>query len=247
MISIITPAYNASRFIAKTIESVQAQSYTDWEMLIADDVSQDNTVEIVQSYMQNDKRIKLTVLDDNLGAANARNTIIRKAEGKYIAFLDSDDLWKPDKLEKQLVFMEKHNLAFTCTAYECITEDGRRVLYTVNAPKRIGYRRFLRNTAIGTLTVMINREMTGEFEIPDIRSSHDMALWLDIMKRGFKAYGLNENLAKYRLVGDSNTSAKWKAAMDVWKVFRDIEKLNAIYSAYNFAGYVWNAVKKRLK
>lgn len=247
MISIITPAYNASRFIGKTIESVQAQSYTNWELLIADDVSQDNTADIVRQYAQTDNRIRLTTLDDNLGAAEARNVIIRKARGKYIAFLDSDDLWRPEKLEKQLGFMEKYKLAFTCTAYECISEDGQKVLYTVKAPGQIGYRRFLRNTAIGTLTVMINREMTGEFEMPDIRSSHDMALWLDIMKRGFKAHGLNENLAQYRLVGDSNTSAKWKAAKDVWKVYRNIERLNWFDAVFYFTGYAVNAILKRIK
>ena len=116
----------------------------------------------------------------------------------------------------------------------------------IKAPKKMTYHSYLRNTLIGCLTVIIDREKTGDFEMPNIRSSHDMALWLLIMKRGFLAYGLNENLAYYRIVSNSNTSKKWKAAKEVWDVYRKVEKLNIMYSAYNFIGYVYNAIKKRM-
>ncbi|MFO7790644.1 MAG: glycosyltransferase family 2 protein [Bacteroidales bacterium] len=247
MISIITPAYNASQFISDTIDSVAGQTFKDWELLIVDDCSRDNTAEIVQAYADHDSRIKLIKNTENTGAAEARNVALRQAKGHYIAFLDSDDMWKPGKLEKQLSFMQGNDYAFTFTGYECVNEKADRVLYRVKAKHRFSYRKFLRNTAIGTLTVMINRDKTGFFEMPRIRSSHDMALWLDIMKRGYKAYGLNECLAQYRLVEGSNTAGKLKAAKDVWKVYRDIEKLNLMYSCFNFAGYAVNAIIKRMK
>ncbi|MDA3820250.1 MAG: glycosyltransferase family 2 protein [Candidatus Delongbacteria bacterium] len=247
MISIITPAYNASQFISNTIESVIAQTYKDWEMLIVDDCSSDNTMEIVQDYAKRDTRIRLIQNAENTGAAEARNVALRQAKGHYIAFLDSDDMWKPGKLEKQLSFMQGNDYAFTFTGYECVNEKADKVLYNVNAKEAFSYRKFLRNTAIGTLTVMINRDKTGFFEMPRIRSSHDMALWLDIMKRGYKAYGLNECLAQYRLVEGSNTAGKLKAAKDVWRVYRDIEKLNLMYSCFNFTGYAVNAILKRMK
>ncbi|MFO8054280.1 MAG: glycosyltransferase family 2 protein, partial [Bacteroidales bacterium] len=210
MISVVTPAYNAARFIQETVKSVQRQTYQDWEMLIVEDCSSDDTVQIVRNLAAEDARIRLFALEENVGAAEARNIAFRHANGQYIAFLDSDDLWLPEKLEKQLRFLQENNYAFTYTDYECITEDGSAVLYTVHAPAEIGYRRFLRNTTIGTLTVMIDREKTGDFEMPQIRSSHDIALWLALMRKGHKAFGLQEVLAQYRQVGTSNTASKWK-------------------------------------
>ncbi len=247
MISIITPSYNVARFISETIESVQKQTYQEWEMLIVDDCSKDDTVEIVEEYARQDERIKLIQLDANVGAAEARNIALRQAIGPYIAFLDSDDLWYPDKLTKQMDFIRKHDYAFTYTDYECISEDASKILYTVRAPFSIDYSAYLKNTTIGTLTVLINRDKTGLFEMPAIRSSHDMALWLDLMRRGYNAYGLPEVLGQYRQVEGSNTASKWRAAKDVWKVYRDTEKLNVVSSAWNFVHYAVNAALKRTK
>lgn len=245
MISIIVPAYNSSKHISKTIESVLTQTFSDWEMLIVDDCSTDNTVEIVSAFA--DERIKLIRNDINTGAAGARNKAIRIAKGPYIAFLDSDDMWLPEKLEKQLAFMKNNDLAFSFTAYECVSESADKLLYSVKAKESFSYKKFLKNTAIGTLTVMINRDKTGDFEMPEIRSSHDMALWLEIMKRGWNAYGLDICLAQYRNVDGSNSSGKLKAASDVWKVYRKIEKLNLLVSLYSFIGYAFHAFCKRLK
>lgn len=247
MISIITPAYNASRFIAETIKSVQSQTFADWEMLIVDDCSGDDTVKIIRQFSLKDKRIRLIALEQNVGAAEARNIALSKARGSYIAFLDSDDLWYPDKLTKQMDFIRKHDYAFTYTDYECISEDASRILYTVRAPFSIDYSAYLKNTTIGTLTVLINRDKTGPFEMPVIRSSHDMALWLELMRRGYKAYGLAEVLARYRQVEGSNTASKWRAAKDVWKVYRDVEKLDVVSSVWNFVHYAVNAALKRVK
>ena len=246
LVSIITPSYNSAKFIKQCIESVIAQTYTNWEMIIVDDCSQDNSKEKIIILSKNDARIKTVFLDENIGAAEARNVAIQKAKGKYIAFLDSDDLWHPQKLEKQICFMSKKNIAFSYTTYQSISEDGLNDINTIKAIRKMTYQSYLKNTIIGCLTVIIDIKKTGDFEMLNLRSSHDMALWLLIMKRGFYAYGLDENLAKYRIVQNSNTSSKIKAAKDVWKVYREVENLSFLYSSWCFFHYVFYAFKKRI-
>jgi len=246
MVSIITPAYNSARHISGTIESVLAQTYKNWEMLIVDDASSDHTVQIVKEYARRDERIRLISLYRHMGAAESRNAAIRSARGRYIAFLDSDDLWHPEKIQRQLAFMSRHSYAFTFTSYQRIKGKKDRKLNVIKAPHHVDYRGYLKNTIIGTLTVIIDRHITGAFEMPNIRSSHDMALWCDILKRGFKAYGLNEILAYYRIMPGSNTAQKLRAAKDVWKVYRNIEKMRLLPSIWNFLFYAFNATRKRL-
>jgi teichuronic acid biosynthesis glycosyltransferase TuaG len=246
LVSIITPSYNSAKFIKYCVDSVLSQTYENWELLIIDDCSRDNSRDVILELSSLDERIKPIYLKGNIGAAAARNVAIKKSKGKYIAFLDSDDIWKLDKLEKQIAFMKKNDFAFTFTSYQLISEDGEEKSSVIKAPKRMTYHSYLKNTIIGCLTVVIDRDKTGNFEMPNIRSSHDMALWLLIMKRGFSAYGLDENLAYYRIVSTSNTSKKWKAAKEVWDVYRKVEKLNIVYSAICFVGYVCNAIKKRM-
>lgn len=240
------PAYNSARFIAESIKTVIAQTYTNWELLITDDCSKDDTYNIMKNFAEKDARILIYQTPQNSGAAAARNISLSHATGRYIAFLDSDDLWVPNKLEKQIDFMKKNNIAFSFSDYDVIKEDGTKTNHVIHAPKMIGYHGYLRNTIIGCLTVIIDKSMTGDFTMPLIKSSHDMALWLLIMKRGFKAYALQETLAHYRLVSTSNSSKKWRAAKDVWKVYRNIEHINPLYSAFCFAGYTINAILKRL-
>ena len=246
LVSIITPSYNSEKFIKECIESVIAQTYTNWEMMIVDDCSIDNSRQIITSLAEKNKKIKKIFLDNNVGAAEARNVAIRQAKGKYIAFLDSDDLWNPKKLEKQLSFMNENEIAFSYTTYQFMSEGGEDLSNIISAPEKMTYHSYLKNTIIGCLTVIIDREKSGEFEMPNIRSSHDMALWLLIMKRGFSAYGLDDNLARYRIVTTSNTASKWHAAKDVWKVYRQVEKLSFTYSAWCFVWYAFNALKKRI-
>lgn len=246
LVSIITPSYNSSLFIGETIKSVLNQTYKNWEMIIVDDCSTDNSVEIINEYLEKDKRIKLLINQKNKGAAETRNEALKIAKGRFIAFLDSDDLWSFEKLECQLQFMKDKNIAFSFSAYEVIKSTGTTTNKIINVPQKIAYNQYLRNTIIGCLTVVIDKKKVGYFEMPNIKSSHDMALWLLIMKRGFEAYGYNKSLAKYRLVATSNTAKKSKAAMDVWKVYRDIEKLSLFKSMVNFVGYAYNAVKKRI-
>ena len=202
LVSIITPSFNSSSFIEECIDSVLSQTYNNWELLIVDDFSSDNSSKLVKRY--NDDRILLIELKKNVGASEARNIAIRKAKGKYIAFLDADDIWAPQKLEDQIYFMKKKDIAFSFSSYQTVSEDGKKLLSVIKAPNIMTYSSYLKNTIIGCLTVIIDRDKTGDFEMSNIRSSHDMALWLLIMRRGFKAYGLDKILAKYRLVSTSN-------------------------------------------
>ncbi|MBR4678304.1 MAG: glycosyltransferase family 2 protein [Bacteroidales bacterium] len=245
-VSIITPCHNSGKFISDTINSVLLQTFSDWEMLITDDCSTDNSVEIIETFVEKGNRIKLIKSDKNLGGAGARNLAIRQAQGKFIAFLGSDDIWEKEKLERQIIFMGKNNYAFSFSQYYIMDEQGNKTEKIIQVPKSIDYKHYLSNTIIGCLTVVIDREKTGNFEMPLIKSSHDMALWLLIMRRGFQAFGMQEILAGYRIVSNSNTAKKWKAAKDVWKVYRKYEKLSLLYSAYCFIGYVFHAIRKRL-
>ena len=246
LVSIITPSFNSSKFIRECVDSVISQTFQDWELLIVDDFSKDNSKDIISELSSQDERIRPFFLEDNIGAAAARNVALKQAKGKYIAFLDSDDIWNEDKLENQISFMNEKDIAFSFTSYQPISEDGKTKYSVIISPKKMSYHSYLKNTIIGCLTVIIDKEKTGDFQMPNIQSSHDMALWLLIMKRGFSAYGLDENLAYYRIVSTSNTSRKWKAAKEVWDVYRKVENLDIIYSTYCFIGYAFNAIKKRV-
>jgi len=246
LVSIITPCYNSAKFLKETIDSVLIQTYPYWEMIIIDDNSRDSSREIIEGVILKENRIKSIYLNENIGPAAARNVGFKEAKGKYIAFLDSDDLWMSNKLEEQIAFMQTNKIAFSFTTYTRINEKGDKRLSTIVAPKLMSYDSYLFNTIIGCLTVILDREEIGDFKMQDLRSSHDMVLWLEIMKKGFNAYGLNQDLAQYRVVKTSNTAQKWKAALEVWIIYRTVEKLSVSYSLYYFFGYVFHAIKKRL-
>lgn len=243
LVSVITPTYNAVRFIRETIDSVQRQTYPHWELILIDDASRDETVALIQEEMS-DSRIRLIVLPKNSGAAVARNTGIAAAKGKYLAFLDSDDLWLPQKLEKQVAFMQQNDAAFSFTRYRIIEENGTQTPFVVPIPKQIDYHGLLKNTIIGCLTVMLDREKLGAVQMPNIRTRQDTALWLQILRQGHVAYGIQEELSHYRKVEGSISSNKWKAARNTWRLYREIEKLNLVRAAWCFIHYGWNAWKK---
>ena len=244
LVSVITPSYNCAKFIAETIQSVKKQTYLNWEMVIVDDCSTDNSRDIIREEMKKDDRIRLITLEENSGAAVARNTALVNANGTYVAFLDSDDLWLPQKLEKQISFMEKNGYAFSFTKYRIMKEDGTPTNSVVNIPDEIDYKGLLKNTIIGCLTAVVNIEKTGPIEMPNIRTRQDFALWLSILKRGFHAYGLQEELALYRKVEGSISSNKKKAAAQTWHVYREIEKLSLPYAIWVFAHYAFHAYRK---
>ena len=245
LVSIITPCYNSEKFLDECISSVLNQTYQNWEMLIVDDNSSDNSSILINSYSKKDERIKPLYLNDNIGAAMARNKAISKAKGKYLAFLDSDDVWLPKKLEIQTNFMKKNNYSFVFSSYSVISDD-EKPNYTISVPEKITYKRYLKNTIIGCLTVMLDKEKFKKIEMPNLRSSHDMALWLNLLKQEKYAYGIAQDLAIYREHKLSNTSNKFRAIYDVWNVYRKHEKLNLFYSIYNFVFYAINAFIKRL-
>ncbi|MEO2073957.1 MAG: glycosyltransferase family 2 protein [Bacillus sp. (in: firmicutes)] len=245
VVSIITPTYNAGRFITETIQSVKAQTFINWEMIIVDDCSSDNTVDIVMHEMSVDPRIKLIQLQKNGGPAVARNTAITAAGGNYLAFLDSDDLWHPQKLERQLMFMEKYNLAFSYTDYRMMTEKGERTDVVIQVPSKIEYKNLLKNTMIGTLTVMLDRRKVGRVQMPLHRDcSEDYGLWLSILSKGIHAYGLNEELATYRKCEHSLSSNKLKSAQKTWNTYRKVVKINVASSLWYFVNYSLHALIK---
>lgn len=247
MVSIIMPSYNASAFIAESIESVLAQSYREWELLVTDDCSKDDSYAIARRYAAKDGRVKAFRLEKNAGAAIARNNSLGRAQGRYVAFLDSDDLWKPEKLEHQLAFMQANQASFTYTDYELMSEHGELLGKRLKMPIQLTYNQYLRNTAIGCSTVMVDRCLAGDFRMyPMRRTSEDMATWLSLLRKEGIAKGLRENLTTYRIVRGSFSSNRLNAAKDVWFVYREIEGLGLLRSVFSFCGYAFNAVKKRL-
>lgn len=247
-VSIITPIYNCEKFLPKIIECVINQTYTDWEMLLVDDCSPDNSAEIIKKYAKDDNRIKYFKLDKNSGAAIARNKALEESNGRFIAYLDADDLWKPEKLEKQVEFMLKNNYPFTCTDYEKIDESGKSLNKIVKIPKKVNYNLFLRNTIIQTVGVMVDTKLTGKelLKMPNIRRRQDAATWCQLLKNGFDCYEVPENLSYYRVVKNSLSSNKFKAVKTNWYWYRKIEKLPLWKACYCFIGYAFNAVKKRI-
>ena len=246
-ISIITPAYNAERFIGEAIESVLAQTYTNWEMVITDDCSSDQTIKIIKSYQQTDERIKLIQLAENSGSAIARNTSMDQATGRFLAFLDSDDQWLPEKLAKQLDFMLERDIAFSFTKYVRVEEDGTETNAITEAPETVGYDDLMKHCVIGCLTVMLDKNKIGKERMVNIRTRQDYVFWLTITKTGFLAYGLPEVLAKYRLVAGSISSNKVKAAKQNWYVYRHIEKQSILKSSWYFLNYAVRSVVNVIK
>jgi len=241
LVSIITPTYNCAKFIGKTIESVIAQTYTDWELLITDDCSVDDTEQIVNRYVIVDSRIKYIKLNENMGAAMARNDAIRRASGEYIAFLDSDDLWNKDKLEKQLKYMNKNKYNITCTSYTQIDEEGKATNKIFKSKNKTNYNGLLLNCPVGNSTVMYNVEKLGKFEVPNIRKRNDDALWLKILRKEEYIYGIKDVLMSYRIRSNSLSRNKLDLVKYHWYLYREIEHLSIIRSLFHIC--YWGFIK----
>lgn len=246
MVSIITPCYNASEYIIETIKSVQSQTYQNWEMIIVDDCSTDNSVQLIKEAMQHDTRIKLIQHEKNSGVAIARNDAMKAAQGQYVAFLDSDDVWETKKLECQLNYMHENNVAFTFTAYQYIDHLGNKLRTIIYAPKRVGWKEGIKNTIIGCLTVVVDISMTGKFYMPELTHSEDHFAWLELNKKGFDAYGIDEVLAYYRVAEHSLSGNKVKSVIMQWNNYRDVLHIPFIPRCYYWLGYLFNAIKKRI-
>ena len=241
LISIITPTYNCGKFIEETIQSVLNQTYTNWEMIIVDDCSTDNTKEVVEKYVKIDSRIKYFLLENNSGAAVSRTKAMELANGNYIAFLDSDDLWLPNKLEAQLKFMKENNYLFTCTDYEQIDENGNSLNRVIKTKFKTDYNGVLLTCPVGNSTVMYNVDKLGKFAVPNIRKRNDDALWLQILKKEKYIYGMNEVLMKYRIRSNSISSNKLELVKYHWKLYREIEHLSIIRSTFHIC--YWGFLK----
>lgn len=232
IVSIITPTYNCAQFIEKTIESIKDQTFNYWEMIIVDDCSTDDTKEIVKRYQKEDSRIKYSCLQTNSGAAEARNEALRRAKGRWIAFLDSDDLWTPEKLEHQIKFMEENGYAFSYHEYDEIDEDSKPLGVHVSGKKHVGKFDMFACCWPGCLSVMYDAKKIGLIQIENVKKNNDTALWLKVIKKA-DCYLLKENLALYRrrtgsiTPTDIKTKIKWH-----YTLFRQAEKMNPLASFF---------------
>ncbi len=241
LVSIITPTYNCGKFIARTIASVQAQSYENWEMIIVDDRSQDDTCQIVQGFMEKDPRIQYHLLPENSGAAVARTTAMELANGSYMAFLDSDDIWMPDKLTRQIAWMEAHDHAISCTAYAHIDEADQPLGRTIKTMEKTNYNRLLLDCPVGNSSVVYNAEKLGKFQVPNIRKRNDDALWLKMLKKEPYIWGMPEVLMQYRVRQNSISSNKLSVIKYHWILYRQVEHLSVPRSAFHI--FWWCLIK----
>jgi len=241
LVSIVMPSFNSRRYIRDAIASVSRQSYRNWELIVSDDGSTDGTIAAVEEIANEDPRVRLITSASNRGAAKARNAGIAAASGRFIAFLDSDDMWKPEKLEKQIPFMLENDIAFSFSSYDRVNAAGD-FIDVMHARKPISYHDLLGKPAIGCLTAVYDVAKFGRVFMPDIPKRQDFALWLKLLKQCDMAHPVAESLAIYRVRDDSLSANKMEAAKYVWKVYRDVEAIDLPTSLYYFTSYMLRGV-----
>lgn len=246
LVSIIIPVYNAAATISGTVHSVLRQTYPHFEIILVDDASSDNSLECITAIAAQHKAITIITLARNGGPGVARNKGIERAKGKYIAFLDADDRWFPEKLEKQIAFMQAHNYLLTYTWYNTADKNGNIIIKKITSPVSTTYRQLLKQNTIGNLTAIYDCEALGKMYMPELRLRQDWGLWLDILKTGITAYGLQEVLATYRTSGNSLSANKWKVGKYNWIILRKYQKLSVFVSAYYFLHFILHKSKKYL-
>lgn len=246
LVSIIMPAYNVADVIGDSINSVLRQSYEEWELLIADDCSHDTTRETIEKFEVQDSRIKLIRLEKNGGPAAARNAALLNARGRWIAFLDSDDLWMPEKLELAIAYAIANKAALLYTGFRRMSADGSLLTDQIHVPKSVGYRDLLGNTVIATSTVLIDRTLVGHFFMRQTYYD-DFDCWLQILKQGFVGHGLDLDLMRYRIMSSSVSRNKWRSAKHVWRAYRDLERLSVLSAVWYFMRYSINGYLKYRK
>lgn len=245
LISIIIPVYNAESYMEETIQNVKKQTYQDWELILVNDFSKDRSVEIIEKYQS--EKIFLLNLERNSGPAIARNEGIKEAKGKYICFLDADDLWDNQKLEKQLKFMQEKDCAFSFTGYQFMDKNGDKNGKIVKIPEQLTYEQALKNTTIFISTVMFDmtKLKKEDIQMPNVKIE-DTATWWKVLRKGYIAYGLNETLSFYRRGENTRSANKLKAVKNAWKLYREQEKLGIFKSLYCFVCYIFHAIKRRI-
>lgn len=245
LVSIITPAYRTASVVAETIKSVILQTYSHWELLIAEDCSPDNTREVIEQLIATDPRIRLIKLSHNVGPAIARNAALELAQGRWIAFLDSDDLWLPRKLELSINFAREKNAAFVYTGFRRIPASGGEVGRYISVPATLNYRQLLGNTAIATSTVLLDVSRVGPIRMRNTYYD-DFDCWLQILKTCRVAHGLDVDLMRYRMTAKSVSRNKGKSALKVWRAYRELEGLSIPLSIWYFIQYAVRGVIKHL-
>lgn len=246
LLSIIIPVYNAEKYIVETLNSIYNQTYKNFEIILVDDCSSDNSAKIIEEQMKSHCEIVYHLQEKNMGAAVARNTALTIARGQYVAFLDSDDLWLPEKTEKQIKLIEEKDGAFSFTAIEMIDDNGQIVKKKRKVKDKVTYKFLLHNTMIPTSSVIIDRNKIGDFSMPLRRSGQDYATWLRLLRDGTVAYGINEALVQYRVGHKSLSSNKFKSIKQVWQIQTQDEHINKFSAFFNVMRFGINALKKYL-
>lgn len=247
LVSVIMPMYNSARHVREAIESVQAQTLGSWELCVTDDCSTDGSADIVAGIAKDDPRVRLFRQESNQGAAAARNVSLEKTRGRFVAYLDSDDLWAPEKLERQIEFMERGGHGFSCASYEVIGENGELLGKTVTMPAKSDLDGFLANNYLQTVGIMADMERVDKalLRMPDLRRRQDAATWIQVLRTGHDCYGIAEPLCYYRRTAGSLSSNKVKAVKGVWYLYREIAGLKLPKACYCFVRYAFLAVWKR--
>ncbi len=247
LVSIITPCYNGEEFISKTIESVLNQSYQNFEMIVIDNASTDESHNIVDRYTKKDGRIKQYKIDINIGGANAWKLGVEKSKGEYVAFLDADDVWHPNKLSHQLQFMIKNKHDFSYTVYHWISEDDVSLNNVIRIKPSLNFKQFISNTCIGCSTVIISKQLINSIVIPVYQKKNwDFATWGLILKKGYTAYGLKEDLMSYRIVSNSASRNKFRYARIVWNIYSDVFGMRIYSKIIPFTKYAINAFERNI-
>lgn len=239
LVSIITPSFNSEKFISETIQSVQSQTHQNWELIIVDDCSTDQTASIIEQFAITDNRIQLFKLEKNSGAGIAREMALSKANGEYISFLDADDLWKPLKLEKQLQFLKENKTHFTFSFYDCIDEEGNPLNKRVEAPRNLSYQQLFFCNYVGNLTGIYEVKYFGKIGISSIRKRQDWVVWLTILKKIRQAKPVPESLAFYRIRDNSLSASKFDLLKHNFAVYRTFHGYNLVASLFIMVGFLF--------
>ncbi len=246
LVSIITPCYNSADFITATLNSIAEQTYFHWELIVIDDQSTDNTCQIVEAFAQKHSNVKLIRLEKNSGVANARNIGLDYVNGKYVAFLDSDDVWIAHKLSQQVAYMESKNLPMSFCAYQRVNEAGDIISRKIEVPFSVNYNQLLAHNVIIFSTSLTLKSAIGDLKFK--KAGHeDWLFWLDLFKKCGKGYGINDPLVLYRIRSNSVSSNKLKVVGYTWKILRKHEKIGLLKSMYLFSKYAFSTVWKRLR
>ena len=245
IVSVIMPVYCGEKYICQAVDSVFAQE-VELELIVVDDASPDRTSQVLEPYRKRQDFVYIRN-ERNMGAAASRNKGVQKAKGRYVAYLDADDIWLPEKLERELAFLKEKDVAFAFTGYEFADENGRGTGKIVHVPETLDYKQALGNTTIFTTTVMFDTQKISKelLEMPVIKSE-DTALWWKVLRNGYTAFGLDENLVKYRRPGKSLSSNKLEAVRRIWNLYRKAEGMGVLDSAWHFCFWAVRAVSRRL-